>query len=318
MNRCHSIVILLIIAILCLTAQVTADTEFILEIPDEVVLTGLKFNLSDLGHIRGGTEDDRRLLETISLGSVPPPGKVRVLNRSYLQFILRRHAFTEPPVLQMGKQVIVRADAYCLEPAVMEAAIRNLVDQSNIAGVERWVEFHKMPETLWLPQGDWKIKAETIGQLPLTGKALFKITVTQGDITKDINISGEIHAKAAVYRAVRDLPTHTTLKPEDFLREKVELTGREYVERLPEQVRSTTVIHKGTVLTEKHFEKIPLVHKGSEVTVIVKNVGCEIRLTGIARTDGWLDQKIVIINPVSKKSFSGIVTGMGTVEVTVK
>jgi flagella basal body P-ring formation protein FlgA len=201
---------------------------------------------------------------------------------------------------------------------MIETAIRELIEKAKVDGVERWIEIRNAPEEIWLPQGQWEISAETVSRLPLTGKALFKVSITNGSMKKDIHISGELHAKAFIYRAVYDIPGHQSLKPEDFSAEKVELRGQEYIGKLPERIRSTTRIRKGEILLEKQFEMAPLVNKDSTVTVLIRNTDFEIKLTGIARTDGWLDQKIIIMNPVSKKSFTGRVIGIDTVEVIAK
>lgn len=318
MNRYHSIIILLILIILSISGSVVADSALILEIPEEVILSSQKFDLGDLGVIRGGSEADRKLLEKISLGSVPPPGQVRIFSRTYLQLLLNNYTFTKRPDLQMGNQVTVRAEAFCLQRSAIERVVWDLVQTTRVDGVERWIELENLPEVIWLPQGKWHIKAEPIGQIPLVGRALFKVTITDSGNSKDINVSGEVHAKAFIYRAIRNVPSRFSLKPEDFVLEKAELDGREFIGKLPDRIRSTTAIRKGKILFTKQFEESPLVNKGSIVTVIIKDGDFEINLTGIARTEGWLDQKILIMNPVSKKCFAGRVTGIDTVEVTMK
>lgn len=300
-------------------SPVQAEAPFWVEIPDEVVVSGLRFGLSDLGKVIGGSEADRKILETISFGTPPAPGQVRVFDRKYLQLIVNGYRFQQIPELKMGERVIVRTEAVGIPGTQIQAAINRLIVTKNPGIVERWVELRNVPSTVWLAKGKWDVQAVPAGELPLVGNAVFKVTITNGAETKTINIGGQIRAKALVYRSKRTLPRYTNVSGDEFEQVTMELrTGREFVGELPGRCRNLTVIREGEILLKHQLEETPLVIKGQPVIIAVRQENFEIRIMGTACADGWMGDAVKILNPDSKKIFTGRVIDKDTVEVIVQ
>ncbi|HOP74287.1 MAG TPA: flagellar basal body P-ring formation chaperone FlgA [Bacillota bacterium] len=308
-------VVLLIVA----GSPVQAEAPFMVEIPDEVVVSGSRFGLSDLGKITGGTEADRKLLESISFGTPPAPGQTRVFERKYLQLIVSGYRFQQIPELKMGERVTVRTAAVRISGPQLQAAIDRLIAKGKPGIVERWVELRNVPSNIWLAPGNWDVQAAPVGDLPLVGSAVFKVIITNGSETKTLHISGRIRAKALVYRSKRLLPRHTLLNEDEFEQITMELrTGKEFIGELPNYYRNLTVIREGDILLGHQIEEAPLVMKDQPVIMVVRHENFEIRIMGTACADGWMGDAIKIINTSSKKIVTGRVIDKDTVEVIVQ
>jgi len=298
---------------------VHAEAPFMVVIPDEVVVSGPRFGLGDMGKIVGGSEADRKLLDTISFGAPPAPGQTRVFDRKYLQWIVNGYRFQQVPELKMGERVVVRAAAVSVSGTQIQAAIERLIAIEKNGVVERWVELRNVPSNIWLSPGKWEIQAAPTGELPLVGSVVFKVTLTNGQETKAIHISGRVRTKAVVYRSKRTLPRHTLLSEEEFEKITMELrSGKEFVGEWPGRCRNLTVIREGDILMGHQLEEAPLVMKDQPVVVVVRHENFEIRIMGTACDDGWLGDAINIVNTVSKKRVTGRVIDKDTVEVIVQ
>jgi flagella basal body P-ring formation protein FlgA len=317
--RFRRIVLILLSGALLLSGPVSAGeaNELVLEIPDKVIITGPKITLADLA--RTAKKEDIQYLEEIGLGMAPAPGRNRILTREYLEFLLQQYQNQRSIRLRMGEKVEVRVKAFHLKRSELAAAIEKLLPPKPSGVIRQWVEYRNLPEELWLTQGDWKVEAAANGKVPELGRALFKLKLSNGATIKEMNIAAVIKKTAWAYRVLRNIPVHTVLNPADF--EKLEVTlvnGKEYVGDFPESYRNSRVLRRGQILASGSIQPVPLIQKGMTVTVVARGNGVEITLSGVAKKDGWLEDRIVLVNPVSKKEFKGQVIGKNCVEVAIK
>ncbi|NLW46465.1 MAG: flagellar basal body P-ring formation protein FlgA [Firmicutes bacterium] len=305
----------LILTLTCGLVSVKADNIPVLEIPEQVIVPGPKIYLSDLGSIRNPSPAEGLDL-TVDLGPAPYPGRVRVFSRDYLGLILKQKGFNQALDIQMGNQVEVRVESTCITAAELEAAIQKELSQDNPFIIRRWIELRNLPAETWLNKGEWQIKASPLGELPLVGTAIFRVTLTKDNEIKTINASGKLRALGRVYQATRDISRHSLINEAAFQLIETELTnGKEFLGKIPQDTRSTKLIQKGRILEINSMQSVPLVTKGNYVNVIVADGKVAIKMTGIAGKDGWLGDQIAIHNQTSKKVFQGRVIGPNLVEV---
>jgi flagella basal body P-ring formation protein FlgA len=292
---------------------------FVIRIPAERILVEPKITFWDLGTVSGVLPENQAVLQRIEMGLVPLPGQVRTFSREYLSFILRQHHFSQEWELKMDKQLTVRSDATCIVKSQLEAAVFQLFDKRPPQFTKRWVELENTPAAVWLAKGDWRIKASVNGAEPAIGPILFKVMLDDGKTSRELNIAGRLRASAFLYRAKRDLGYKVALATSDFERIEMELTSsREFTGDFSAPLRSLKPIRQGEILRADQCQLVPLVQKNHEVKVIVKGSDLEVNLTGIAATDGWSGDEILIVNPTSQKKFHGRVVDLNTVEVNVK
>ena len=90
-----------------------------------------------------------------------------------------------------------------------------------------------------------------------------------------------------------------------YFKDKSEIIG---------QVASQT-IPMGTVISKRNIAQQTLVHRDQVINLIVKTNAVMVTMTGIAKSDGRLNDAIKAYNPSSKKMMDAVVTGTGKAEI---
>ncbi len=289
-----------------------------LEIPTSITVSGSQLYLSDLGVVRSGQSDVSNYLRQVELGPVPIPGQQRVLNRDYLNAIVKQYRFPFTIQFQMGDTVVVKSLATRIEAESIQKAIDTLVAGKKTYFLKRWVEIRNIPEKIIVSPGEWKIEASFAGNPVEVGPVLFKVILTKGTESRVLNISGKLRATARVYRASRNISYQSVINSSDFELVEMELeSGKEYLGEIQSGNRVTKLIRQGEILRKDWVQPLPLVSKAQEVKVIVKDENVAISILATAKSDGWLGDEIMIINPFSHKMFKTRVTGKGTVELNL-
>jgi flagella basal body P-ring formation protein FlgA len=292
-----------------------SESGLTVTIAETAVVAGPRIHLGDLGSIDGATESDRKALSAIDLGSAPPPGQIKTITRDYLRFLLTNR-FTIPPVLAMGPAVRVQVEAKCITDADLVAAAERIL--SAKPGIRQHIELKNAPKQTWLSPADWQITVEPMGELPIVGSVLFRVTLTGGPEAKVLHLSGKVRAWGRLYRVQREIAKHSAIQPDDLEVIEAELVYGDELLAEPVGLRPIRPLASGTLLRSKQLQPIPLVAKGSAVTVIARGQGLEIALTGIAGADGWEGDLIPIYNPTSRKTFKAMVSMPNTVEVAFR
>jgi flagella basal body P-ring formation protein FlgA len=305
--------------------------EIVIEIPAEVTVAGPELTLGDLVSVRGATPLELALIQKIDLGTAPLPGRARVFTRNYLTLILQQQPLRREWILTMGGQVEVRIEGVRIGTTEFETALMGLLPPKKPGIIKKWLEIGNLPGEIWVGKNDqWRLEPSVVGDWPEVGPVLFKVVLWVNGNSNDnngretqkqrnFNIRGKVRETAFVYRAIRDISYHRDLKSSDFESAEMELTsGGEVVGEFPAKTRSVKLIKRGEVLRHDFIQLVPLVVKGYSVEVIVKGSGLEIRMTGIAQSDGWLGDEIKVVNPSSKKAFRARVVGEDLVEVSLR
>ncbi|MGD8399613.1 MAG: flagella basal body P-ring formation protein FlgA [Bacillota bacterium] len=310
----------------CWACESSASTEvrafaqtgaaLLLEIPEQVTVAGPKIHLADLGRLQGATPAERQYLAGLELGLAPAPGQTRFFTRSYLEFILKQQRGHRCPTLLMGSRVAVKVTAVAITEAEIAAAIDRLLPPLPPGVIKQWVQLQNPPETVWLPQGEWRIEAAAVSKRLNLGPNIFRVRLVGATATRTFNIAGVVRKVAVVYRANRDLAPKTPLLVTDFDQVAMELTtGRECIGAFPAKCRNIRSVRRGRVLSGEALQPLPQVFQDSEVQVTFNQAGIAIMVIGRAKRDGWKGDWITLVNPVSKKEFQGRVVGPGLVEV---
>ena len=84
-----------------------------------------------------------------------------------------------------------------------------------------------------------------------------------------------------------------------------------------QNVRANRGISKGTLLTKELVQPIPKILSGSIVPIHVNLNGVSVITRGVVLSDGYVGQKINVINQRSRKKLAGIVTPEGAVQIIV-
>lgn len=121
--------------------------------------------------------------------------------------------------------------------------------------------------------------------------------------------------------AKRRLERGRTISNGDFRLEKRMVSGLHggYIEN-PENAigsRLKLTLKQGAALSPGQLRRPPAVKRGSQVTILGRAGGIEVRMSGKALSDGARGQRIKVRNNSSSRQIEGTVIARGTVEVTL-
>ncbi|MFI4918026.1 MAG: flagellar basal body P-ring formation chaperone FlgA [Legionellales bacterium] len=74
-------------------------------------------------------------------------------------------------------------------------------------------------------------------------------------------------------------------------------------------------INVGAVLTKNNMKQLPIIKKNQTITLAIKTAGIEVTMLGIAKSDGFLNETINVLNPSSKKIIDAIVISSTQAEI---
>lgn len=78
---------------------------------------------------------------------------------------------------------------------------------------------------------------------------------------------------------------------------------------------ASRVILEGEAITNGNTRKMPLIKRNQSVTLQLKRGPVIISMVGVAKSDGYLNESVPIINPSSKKVIDAVTTGVGQAEL---
>lgn len=120
-------------------------------------------------------------------------------------------------------------------------------------------------------------------------------------VAKQTLLPGLLLTKSCLTYAKKD----KNLLYNDYFKKRSELIG----------LSTTRQIQAGMPLTIKNTRKMALIKRNQPVTLVFKKGSIEIAMSGIAKSDGYLNESVQIMNPSSKKIIDALVTGSGTAEI---
>jgi len=125
----------------------------------------------------------------------------------------------------------------------------------------------------------------------------------------------------AVVVAARDIKRGEVLTLDDLQVELREIKGGWTETRSAEEfvgLRTTRTVLTGTPLTEIHVEEVPLIERGTAVTIVVQTGSVTVTAPGIARQSGMLGDVIEVENTLSRQRVSAEIIDAHTVQVQMK
>ncbi len=121
--------------------------------------------------------------------------------------------------------------------------------------------------------------------------------------------------------AARDLPRGHVILPEDVVVQEQEFrNGKPDPRSIADFVGLRTSRHviSGSAMTTLNVEVVPLVERGSPVTILVQTSSLVVRVPGIARGSGGLGEVISVENTLSRQVVAGEVIDAQTVQVNMR
>jgi flagella basal body P-ring formation protein FlgA len=305
-----------------LIIQVAGAADLRLRMLEKVEINSDEIRFGDVCHIDSGDPAQREALERMVIGSAPPPGSSRRVDRSYLELRLRQHGFEAAEyIFDGGSRCDVIRGFIEISREKIEALLKDYVQQqlrelSSPASI-REIRTH---DSVVIPKGpvSFKVypaaKSGWVGKVPL----VLELTVGQsfqrkvwGSVT--LQLLGEV---VVTHRPVGRYKPITEDDIEIQTRDLAELPAGVITD--PEAVlgkRAKRNIGSNTVLRSDLVELPPLVKRGDMVVILAETPGLKITTLGEVKKTGRLGERIPVMNYDSKKMLYARVVDANTVEV---
>ena len=134
-------------------------------------------------------------------------------------------------------------------------------------------------------------------------------------------VTVKVEVNKNILVAKRRLERGRIISTGDFRLEKRMVSGLHggYIESPENAVGSVLklTLKRGAVISPSQLRRPPAVMRGSQVTILGRAGGIEVRMSGKALSDGATGQRIKVRNSSSSRQIEGTVIARGTVEVTL-
>ena len=160
------------------------------------------------------------------------------------------------------------------------------------------------------------IEAKTSLHFPTAKRVCVWLTPKHSKSSR-IAIWFNIHAYSKTLVSKHRLPRNTLLTLRDFSmqeRDIAGLTGKP-ARSISKHSWLTSSIDSHTILLTKHLKKPPLITKGQTIKVTVHHRHITLTTEAVALGEGYLDQSILVKNPLTQKTFFARITGLQQAEI---
>ncbi len=262
-------------------------------------------------------------LATKVVAKSPPPGeslfinaieiKKQIVRKNQLGNATRWAGSSVIKITRAGQQVLPEQLIDSIN-AFLQEKIHEL-PQATISFKPR-----SLPLPFILPQGNLSIEVVPSNPSIIKSSRFSLLLRVDDKVRKNMSIQGDLQvlakvavAKGTLKRGTILTPANTAMVVRDLTDHHTPMTNLRAVlgKRLKHTIRDTQVI------SVEDVEFPPLVRKGQLVKVIYTKGNLHLTATGIARTDGLLDQIIRVKNTSSNKLIHCRVAAPGIVEVKI-
>jgi flagella basal body P-ring formation protein FlgA len=326
----HTLQLGLMAMLLALVAERTSAAEIVLRA--EARPTGTVVRLGDIADVFTDEADVRRQLVELELFPTPTAGTKRYVRvREALDLLHARgvnlavHRVSGQSAVEVSTGPLSAAELAplsSLQERQATDAVRNLIVRyltKQLPNENGWsLDFKLTEEQSRAILATPSKLVVSGGAAPWVGNQRFELTPTGNAST--ISVEATVTLPPAVVVAVRTIPKHTIVQPDDVELQrgiKSSKPASELIMRIEDIVgrETTRTIVAGQYLEEDHVRQPLSIRRGDIVTVYARNSGLRVRTTARAKDDGSLGDLIAIESLLNKQTFFARVTGIQEVEV---
>jgi len=309
---------LLTISFLLLTISSACGIE--INFRSNATVDGDQIRLGDIAEFSDSSVMAKALASLV-VGPSPDPGQaVLVGAEAVKQYLTSSAPIPAGTVWQGASAIGVKRNAQQIQPKFILNLISDYLEDNRDNLPEAAVRFvpDAQPLPFFLPVGE--LVPEIIPSNPnILGSSRFSIIFRiGGDVVKNMSVRGRVEAMAQVVVSAKRLTRGTILRHEDLSLAAVDISGLQRPGFQPEDfigLKLTRSMRAGTPIVDTMVEALPVVHRGEKVKILVRAGALQITATGLAHSDGKIDEMIRVQNISSNKVLLCRVTAPGLVEV---
>ena len=281
------------------------------------VITGKEIRLSDLLE-GGGTAAD------FVIAKAPDPGKKTVLavSRVVAAARLRGISFTNP--MRLRRIVVVR-DGDAIARQRLQMPFRNALRALGVAGgIE--IEITHDSDRLIVPKGTGAASAIALHSFDYDAKNrhfVAELSAPAGDSDAPrVRVQGWVHHLVRIPVPRRMIARGEVIDADDIQLQDIraDRIERQALSRIEDIVgaRARYVLRPGRPVRSRDLRRAVTIARGALVTMIAERPGMSLSAHGRALKGGNIGDAIPILNLQSKRTVQAVVSGPGTVHVTIR
>lgn len=311
-----TIMILLLTVLLSLGSACAVEISF----RPSATVDGAQIRLGDIADLSDSSVLAKALASLV-VGQAPDPGQAVLVSADAVkQYLATSNPIPAGTVWQGASAIGIKRNAQQIKPQYLLDLIKDYLKDNRNNLPDAAVRFvpDSLPLPFFLPVGE--LTPEIIPSNPnILGSSRFSIIFRIGsEVVKNMSVRGTVEAIAQVVVSVRKLTRGTILSHEDLTLSAVDISDLQRPGFQPEDfigMKLTRSLRAGTPIVDTMVDTLPVVHRGEKVKILVQSGALQITATGLAHSDGKINQMIRVQNISSNKVLLCRVTAPGLVEV---
>lgn len=257
------------------------------------------------------------------IGPAPNPGETYVLrSQNIKQYLLANRTLPDditwngsPTICVTRQGVVITAERIGTIIAEYFNNNKNSLPKADIKFIP-----NALPLPFTVPKGD--LVCDVIPANPgiLNSSSFSLIFKVDGRVVKNMSVRGKIEALAQIVVAAEPLKKGLILQTQHLTLVTMDIDDIASPELDTSNLlgmQMTKAVMKGSPVLSAMVEEVPIVKRGQKVKIVIEAGSLHLTATGLAHSDGILNQMIKIQNIESNKILYGRVSGPGVVEVTL-
>ena len=290
-----------------------------LELKPQASVIGGQVYLKDLTSVATQQTLKEQGIDRVKVGSAPPAGQSRQINRSFIDGLLSRDGYV---IKWSGAESCkLSRKAQAVPGDLLKAEVEDwLANHAPLEGAYSLEEI-TAPLPSKLPVGSLKFAIYSATKALRPGRNIIRVDTYVDDIKRQsfsATVLLVLEIRAA--RTLRTLTRGEAITEDDVQWETIKTEQMNAQLITPSQIKSAqarTLILTGTLLDSRKVEKIPMIERNQLVFVSASNGTLKIRMQAKSMDRGGEGETIRLKNLDSGKMFMATVSGMGEAELVL-
>lgn len=276
-----------------------------------------------LGDIAGFDEQTEmaRALATLQVGQSPAPGeKISFSSRSIIEHISAGQSLPTNITWTGSTTATVLRQGITVGPERIQKIIAQFIkkNENNLPEAEIRFVPDSLPLPFTLPTGDLTYEV-TPSNPNILGSSRFSLIFrVDNQVVKNMSVRGKIEALARVVVCVGSMKRGDILRPQHLTTAVMDISeidnpGFELENFIGKKLQRS--LRSGSPVLLSMIEALPIVHRGERVKIVINSGLLHLTATGLANSDGILNEMIQVKNTNSNKIVYARVAAPGLVEV---
>ncbi len=260
-------------------------------------------------------------LATVIVGQAPAPGeKISLSSLSVKEHLLANQPLPQETRWIGSPTVSILRLGVTIGPERLQAIIAEYIENNKNNLPEAEIRFipNSLPLPFVLPTGD--LTQEVIPSNPgiLSSSRFSIIFRVDNKVVKNMSVLGKIEALAPVVVSTGSLKRGTILRPENLTKTAMDIgtmnsPGFDMDNFIGKKLNRS--LRAGTPVLLSMVEALPIIQRGERVKIVINSGALHLTATGLAHSNGILNQMIRVQNINSNKIIYCRVAAPGLVEV---